>query len=374
MPTGRVDPDLLERASRRVWDTAIDPGAWPEVMQEISTAAGATGALLLQPDVRTADVPHTASIAALADEYFKRGWHARDVRAEAGLPLLLRGERVVIDQDVLTPEQRARHVFYSEWLIPRRFGWFAAVGFRAGAARWVLSMQRTQDEGPFTAEDKRALAHLSPRLTEAATLAMAVRRSVLSGMIGALDLVQQPAIALDRLGTVIDTNAAADRLFDDDVRISHRRLMVRDRTAARDLAALVDRLRASPDTAPFAAGLIVVRRDARPGIVIRALPISGAARGPFLGARALLILSDLGQGHPPSADVLAQAFSLTAAEARLAALIGAGRSVDEAAAQIGIRPQTVRNQLKAVFAKTGTHRQPELVALLSRLSAVWPRR
>ena len=33
----------------------------------------------------------------------------------------------------------------------------------------------------------------------------------------------------------------------------------------------------------------------------------------------------------------------------------------------GIARVTVRNQIKAIFAKTGTHRQSELVALLSRL-------
>jgi hypothetical protein len=34
--------------------------------------------------------------------------------------------------------------------------------------------------------------------------------------------------------------------------------------------------------------------------------------------------------------------------------------------KLGIARETVRNQLKAVLAKTGTHRQGELIALLSR--------
>ncbi|MGI8568738.1 MAG: helix-turn-helix transcriptional regulator, partial [Methylocella sp.] len=35
-----------------------------------------------------------------------------------------------------------------------------------------------------------------------------------------------------------------------------------------------------------------------------------------------------------------------------------------AARELNISRETARNQLKAVFAKTGTHRQSELVALL----------
>jgi DNA-binding CsgD family transcriptional regulator len=41
--------------------------------------------------------------------------------------------------------------------------------------------------------------------------------------------------------------------------------------------------------------------------------------------------------------------------------------VEEAARTLGIARETARNQLKAVLAKTGTHRQSELVAMISRL-------
>lgn len=69
----------------------------------------------------------------------------------------------------------------------------------------------------------------------------------------------------------------------------------------------------------------------------------------------------------PKAEVLARTFGLSPAEARLATLIAAGRSPEQAAQNLGLALDTVRNQLKVVFAKTQTHRQGELVALLSRL-------
>jgi DNA-binding CsgD family transcriptional regulator len=65
--------------------------------------------------------------------------------------------------------------------------------------------------------------------------------------------------------------------------------------------------------------------------------------------------------------VLATSFGLTAAEAKIAALIGAGETVASAAQRLGITTHTGRNQLKAVFSKTDTHRQAELQALLARL-------
>jgi DNA-binding CsgD family transcriptional regulator len=67
-------------------------------------------------------------------------------------------------------------------------------------------------------------------------------------------------------------------------------------------------------------------------------------------------------GLKPS--LLAKLFGLTSAEAKLASLIAEGISVEKAAEALEISRETARNQLKAVFAKTATHRQSELVALL----------
>ena len=86
---------------------------------------------------------------------------------------------------------------------------------------------------------------------------------------------------------------------------------------------------------------------------------------PFLGARALLLLTELLPRPGPLPGILINAFGLTPAEARLASLVASGASLDVVAAHLGITRDTARNQLKAVFAKTNTHRQAELVALLS---------
>jgi DNA-binding CsgD family transcriptional regulator len=63
-------------------------------------------------------------------------------------------------------------------------------------------------------------------------------------------------------------------------------------------------------------------------------------------------------------------FGLTKAEARLALRLAEGSSLASAAQTFGVKLTTIRSQLQQVFAKTGTSRQSELVAmLLSRISA-----
>jgi DNA-binding CsgD family transcriptional regulator len=64
---------------------------------------------------------------------------------------------------------------------------------------------------------------------------------------------------------------------------------------------------------------------------------------------------------------LKRVFGLTAAETRLALIVGRGLSLETASETLGVSRETVRNQLKSIFAKTSTHRQSELVALIAGL-------
>jgi DNA-binding CsgD family transcriptional regulator len=361
-----LDRGELSRIGARLGDAVIDPAVWPEIMEQIGMAVGATGAVLLQSDARGPDAPRTAGVEEMINNYFTKGWYARDVRADRGIPLLMAGQKVVIDQDILTPEDMDRSDYYAHAVSPFGFRWFAAVGFSAESALWALVIQRTREEGSFDRDAADALGALVPQLTQAATLSRAVGKVALSSVTRALDLVKQPAIALDRLGLVIEANSSAHTIFDDDFYIKKRRLKLSDGQGQKAFDDLCDRLRAITDREALTfAPIVVRRRDKRP-LIIRTTAIDGAARTPFLGARALLVVSDPGCIAEAKSELLARALSLSPSEGRLASLLATGRSLEQAADQLGISYQTARNHLKAVFAKTGTHRQGELVILLSR--------
>lgn len=59
-----------------------------------------------------------------------------------------------------------------------------------------------------------------------------------------------------------------------------------------------------------------------------------------------------------------QAYGLTGTEASLTSLLLQGHALARVAERLGIRLATARSHLKAVLAKTGTHRQSELVCWL----------
>jgi len=79
---------------------------------------------------------------------------------------------------------------------------------------------------------------------------------------------------------------------------------------------------------------------------------------------AAIYLSDPHLRIETAEPVLRGLYGLTQAEARLAAQLVRGQTLEQVASQQGVSLNTLRTHLKRVFAKTGTARQADLVSLL----------
>ncbi len=90
---------------------------------------------------------------------------------------------------------------------------------------------------------------------------------------------------------------------------------------------------------------------------------------PVTGAPAMVMVFLTKQDAliPLSQSALSAMFDLTPTEARVARHLASGLRPDEIAEQSGVAPTTIAFHLRNVFAKTGTHRQADLVALLLSL-------
>jgi len=80
-------------------------------------------------------------------------------------------------------------------------------------------------------------------------------------------------------------------------------------------------------------------------------------------AGRVVLLIDVDPPRPPAPDRLAALFDLTAAEARLWADLAAGATLADIALRRQVSVNTLRVQLARVFAKTGVHRQADLLRL-----------
>ena len=217
----------------------------------------------------------------------------------------------------------------------------------------------SSEVGSLRDEEERILASFTQRLIEIA--AVSGTHETASSPIAALNAMRLPAIALDQHGLVADVNAAANAVFDQNISIKDRRLFVRNPDARMLLKNAVDQLKDHSHLNSLALEPVIVPRMDKLPVIVRIWPFEGA---PGQDVRALLTLNALGPRPGPSAAILAKTFRLTPSEAKVACIIARGAPPDIAARELHISRETARNQLKSVFAKTDTHRQSELVALL----------
>jgi DNA-binding CsgD family transcriptional regulator len=232
--------------------------------------------------------------------------------------------------------------------------------------RFALPAAAAENE-MFEDDEMKALASSSESLTEVATLSRVVGMQALLGSLNAFEMINEPALAITGRGIVVHSNAAATALFDSDFGVRNHRLNIRDGKASQALDCLLQLIDNEDGHSGRRDGTIVARRRTKRPILLNLLPIHGEAHSPFLGAGIILLLTDLDTIHRPPMSVLSEAFSLSPAEANVASRLGTGSSPQEIADQLQVSRETVRNQIKSIFAKTGTHRQAELVALIGRI-------
>lgn len=96
----------------------------------------------------------------------------------------------------------------------------------------------------------------------------------------------------------------------------------------------------------------------------RAVEIVTGVAGDYADMGMELVI-EIAEDAAARIERLGKSFDLTASEALLALHIADGGSTADYAASRGITRNTVRNQLQAVFDKTGARRQTELVRLLA---------
>ncbi len=137
------------------------------------------------------------------------------------------------------------------------------------------------------------------------------------------------------------------------------RLETRSTELQREIETAVSRLTAKPDSGPRAISL-----SSDPWLDMLLVP---ARHKPLAAAGAATAIAYVHGDNWSTSDrqnQLSELFSLTPREAELTLALCRGKSIAEAAGEIGITTQTARSYSKIVYAKTGARGQPDLVRII----------
>jgi DNA-binding CsgD family transcriptional regulator len=349
---------------------AIVGDGWEPALAQFSYAAGARGAVMMRGAVRMRDCAHhvlatitTDDMTELVNAYVagRRPPNSRYSRVQYDTAARFR-----FDHDDYTDAELARDPYYQEFLRPAGYFWHANLPLTLGRDEFVeLSLKRLHKAGPYRREDAAILDAVVPDLLLAARIAKYTLDAEARGMARHLGQCGAPVFELDSWGRVLSRHPAAEGNPALPLRVIRRRLVTSDRAAQPALDRAIARVLAVPG----ATALVPLNEPRSRYGFLQILPVPGRARDIFLSAAALAVLID--DGAPPRIALdpaaVAHAFALTEREAAVACLIADGAALAEVARQLGMQVGTVRVHLRSVFAKTGTSRQAELVALLGRL-------
>lgn len=359
MPVWNFEP--VEQAFA---EAALDPALWVKALDTATAKTESYGAVLIPPlGGALPTLPFTERIERSFEAYIRDGWHLRDERTRGLDRMVRRG--VVDDLDLFDCATIAKHPYYQEFLAPHHLRWFAGVKISCGDELWCLSIQRTIDQGPFSETEKDQLARLSKRLSTSAAIARALGASAATGALEAFEMSGTAVVLVDRHGKAFKANPSAERLLVGDVQIKKGRLVAKDASAMAALNAAVSNL-LERRTGGLSSPVALPRTGRRPLLAYPA-KLSSATANALADCQAMIVLIDPDAGPRPLEATLRSVFHLSEAEARLGTQLASGESLETVAERLGIAKETSRTQLKSIFAKTGVHRQAELVAVMATL-------
>ena len=182
-----------------------------------------------------------------------------------------------------------------------------------------------------------------------------------AGLMRAIDRLDFGIVLLDADASPWFTNARAQQLLDaaDGIRRAGNAI------AATDFEDTIRLQTAVRHDAVAGAGFhVLLLRRARIRPLIAVIASLNCQPGLWSEPATALYLLDPDRDTRPMINALCRAHGLTATESMLAVHLVGGATVEDAANRMHIQTQTARAYLKQVFAKTGTHRQAELVGAI----------
>lgn len=368
-----MDATLFDQTIGAIYDIALAPGGWQGALDRLGQLFRANIVTVIERDLVTMN---GRAVAIGVDEASQREyfdvWRDRNVFVQRTHSWNL-GE-VVTDQDLLSKDELRRSDYFNGFLKPRDMNALLRISLRSeGPVHQSISIMRPPIAGEFERGDVAIAQRFVPHLQRAAMIGARLHRAQLlaDATIELLDDNPTGIVVLERGGRVgfVNRDALAMAERGDGLVLRGDGLHGLRPSDDDALSRLVQH--AIAEDRPRCGG--AMRLPRRSGLRDYVIVVSPLARDVALidGAApiACILISDPETSALRPRSVLREVYGLTAAETRLAERLLMGERPDQAATALGIKISTTREHLAALFRKTATSGQADLVRLL--LSLPW---
>jgi DNA-binding CsgD family transcriptional regulator len=351
----------------RIYETPFFPELWPGVLSDLSTTSGG-----ISGELFTVSTDHKSSWTAspimvpLMRKFVEGGYGQGNTRVIRAAERRYSG--FIADIDLMTQAEIDRDPIYMEILRPAGIGWTAGTTIPIPTGDMlVFGFERSIHAGPHDRPALDILDRFRPHLARAGLLSARLAMKRAQTAADTMERLGLAAVAVGLHGQAVAVNSLFGQAMPH-IQIGARNLInIADARAAQLLGDSMDLVRTGQHGI---ASIPIAGSEGAPATVLHVLPIKRDARDLFQNSLVLLVATPIGSSQVPPGGLLAGLFDLSPAEDRLARGLVGGMSVQECAAAFGVSPETIRSQIKSIFAKTGTTRQSDLVQLLSGSTSV----
>lgn len=357
-----------------VYDSAVFPERWPQALDRLGQAFDCRCVALIDRNLRTSNARvATSGVDASSQREFLDVWSARDLvrlRTRSWQPGAIELDRQIVPRSELLASD-----YYNGFMKPRDMHAVMRLTL-AHRNRFltIISLVRPRSADEFDAAAIERCRVLMPHLQRASMIRSQAQDAgaMLGGLSDVADRSVTAVLLLERDGLVKFANkaaramaAAADAflLRGDKFEILDR---IHDASFQRLVAGATGALQGFE--APRGGVMRLPRRSGKGSYTATVAPVKREASWVGHEPMALVLVADPDVTPIPPREMLAQLFSFTAAETRVAERLLMGDSPEQAAAFLKVKTSTVRWHLASMYRKTGTNRQAELVRLLLSLA------
>jgi DNA-binding CsgD family transcriptional regulator len=369
------EPEQVLSLVGDIYDTALDPALWADVLPAIGEFVGGHAAGICSKDsISKVSTPH---FHFGVDPHFVQLYAQTHSRFDplSALPFF-DVEQVVSIPELVAFDEFRQGRFFHEWMRPQdSMDAATAVLEKSTLSCSYLAVLRREELGVVDHEMRRRMALVAPHVRRAVAIGWTVelKTAEAGALADTLDGVSAGMFLVDAGGRIVHANASGRALLDERsvLRAGGGKLAAVEAAADHELSQTFA-LAAGGDAAIGAKG-VAVPLEARDGerYVAHALPLTSGERrraGAGYAATAALFVrkATLDVSSPP--ETIARLYKLTPTELRVLLAIVEVGGVPEVAEELGIGEATVKTHLHRLFAKTETTRQADLVKLVAAFS------
>jgi DNA-binding CsgD family transcriptional regulator len=372
-----------------IYDVTLNPKNWPALLERITDyMRGERG--LLQTPTLTAEQGRLA-FSHRIDESILQSYADHFIKVDPWIPAMLtrNGSKdggVIFGDDVVPTPVLMEGEFYRDFLrltdvVHNCVGLIFGPESQYGPLTTVSVFRGLQGK-PYEAEDRERMALIMPHLSRAIGMQYRLLDTELrlAASLSALDRLNFGVFLIGAEGNVVHRNAAAEAILSEGdalkLNYSSGRNEVLTAIDPHDASVLADALsavlRGDPRKARHFSDAVNVKRAEGRGhysLQLSPLPLGHHFNVDQRQTAAIVFVMDFVSNSFPDPALLAKLYRLTPAESRLSIALAGGETLANYSAGQGIAYNTARAQLRAIFDKTGTSRQAELVKLIMSLSA-----